>query len=227
MAEGDAEPLSDEMLIEAARLVLPDNVAMLPRLDYLINDLADALERTRSQLVEAERERDEMTEDRDRHRFEESRLRGLVWDWGLDHPVDSEERGNASDALFNSPLTALEERLNAAEQSCAAAESEVASLKEERETARRNAKNATDSKNRMLTQRDDARSAVVVAESEVASLRQVVTDLLKWIDRYRGADPTLDPEEYYIETEQAKRVIDALTSTDETKEPENERYDKI
>ena len=32
---------------------------------------------------------------------------------GLDHPVDSEERNKAGEALFNSPLTAIEERLNA------------------------------------------------------------------------------------------------------------------
>lgn len=37
--------MSERDLVAAARLVGPDNVSMLPRLDYLINDLADALER--------------------------------------------------------------------------------------------------------------------------------------------------------------------------------------
>lgn len=37
--------ITETTLIAAARLVGPDNVEMLPRLDFLVNDLADALER--------------------------------------------------------------------------------------------------------------------------------------------------------------------------------------
>lgn len=37
--------MTDAELIESARMVGPDNVGMLPRLDLIIQDLADALER--------------------------------------------------------------------------------------------------------------------------------------------------------------------------------------
>lgn len=37
-----------------------------------------------------------------------------------------------------------------------------------------------------------------------------VPDLLKWMERHKGGDETLDPEEYYIETEHAQRLLARL-----------------
>jgi hypothetical protein len=40
------------------------------------------------------------------------------------------------------------------------------------------------------------------------TLRHALLSLLEWAKRYRGGDPSLNPEEFYIVTEYAQVVLD-------------------
>jgi len=57
--------------------------------------------------------------------------------------------------------------------------------------------------------RSDAQSALTAAHvPELLAIREVLTELLAYLKRYRACDPTLDPEEWYIETESAAALLD-------------------
>lgn len=45
------------------------------------------------------------------------------------------------------------------------------------------------------------------AERRVRELTTTLRDLLAWAERYRAGDPTLDPEEWYVESEHARCVL--------------------
>lgn len=49
----------------------------------------------------------------------------------------------------------------------------------------------------------------------VAELEYALRGLLAWAERYRGGDASLDPEEWYIESEHSKRVL-AVQETEGT-----------
>lgn len=55
--------------------------------------------------------------------------------------------------------------------------------------------------------------------AEVERLQRVVNtvpDLLDWMKRYRGGDPALDPEEYWIRSEDTANALAALTEGGES-----------
>lgn len=44
-------------------------------------------------------------------------------------------------------------------------------------------------------------------DAGIEQLRHALTGLLDWAKRYRSGDPSLDPEEFYIESEYAAKVL--------------------